>query len=407
MFDEEIEKTVLYAIIFEGKDYEIEQDDFINARHIKIANAINQLKTDQKTISITAIANNIHANSKQVLEYISSLGECAYGYNADENYNKLIQMSKKRKLYRLAQRILVDVNDKENIDIYINDVLRDIDNINSRCEEEEETFFMQLQETLEDIENVYNNRDDKSLYTSIHPLDNCMYGLHKQEFTIIGARPGVGKTTLALQIAENIASKNQNVIFFSLEMSSLQLIKKILSKKSNVNSYRLRLGTLEDKDFEKIIEATNSICKLPLVINTKVRCIQEIETVCRKLKKDNKLNLIIIDYIQLLRSANKFNNREQEVADISRRLKLLSIELNIPIIALCQLNRNASKSEPTLADLRESGSLEQDADNIIFLYCEDENEKIITMKVAKQRAGETAKFKLFFDKSIGNFRETT
>lgn len=213
---------------------------------------------------------------------------------------------------------------------------------------------------------------------------------------------GVGKTTLALQIAQKIAEQ-KNVLLVSLEMSDIQLIQKMLAKESGVNSYKMRKGLLEDKDFEKITNATQPLYDLKFTINTKIRNIQQLEARCRKLKNQNKLDLVVIDYIQLLKSNEKFNSREQEVADISRRLKLLSLELNIPIIALCQLNRNADAKEPSLADLRESGSLEQDADNIWFLY-KKENSNNIIIKVAKQRAGEVGNVEVIFNRATSTFK---
>lgn len=214
---------------------------------------------------------------------------------------------------------------------------------------------------------------------------------------------GVGKTTLTLQIAENI-SKNKNVAFVSLEMADTQLIQKIIAKETNINSYRMKKGTLNDSEFQKIAEAIPRITELKLNINTKIRTIQQLETYSKKMKNNNKIDLLIIDYIQLLKSKDKFNSREQEVADISRRLKLLTLELDIPIIALCQLNRNANEKEPTLADLRESGSLEQDADNIIFIYKEDEETTETILKLAKQRAGSIGKIKVLFNKATSEFK---
>lgn len=407
MYNEEIEKAVLYSIIFENKNYEIKEKDFVNDRNIKIAKAIIILRDEKRLISMLAITEKIKANKKQIIEYISSLADNVYKFNGDENYNTLIELSKKRELYRICQETLTEIEETENVDDFTFKLKDKLENVIER-NEKEESLKEQINQTIEDIENTYKNRNDLSLYTGIHKLDGLTCGLHKQELTIIGARPGVGKTTFALQIAEHIADKNKNVVLISLEMSSTQLIKKIISKKSNVNSYKMRLGTLEEKDFEKIINATNELYNKPLMINTRMRSIQQIELFATKIKNKGKLDVLIIDYIQLLKSSGKFNSREQEVADISRRLKLLSLELNIPIIALCQLNRNASKNEPTNADLRESGSLEQDADNIIFLYYDnEEDEKIrkITIKLAKQRAGETGKLQMIFDKMIGEFKE--
>lgn len=218
---------------------------------------------------------------------------------------------------------------------------------------------------------------------------------------------GVGKTTLALQIAEHIAEKGVETAIISLEMSDTQVIQKMIAKRTRINSYKMRMGTMEQKDMDAMAIAGTEIANLPIHLITNVRTIQHIENIARKLKNRCNLGLLVIDYIQLIKNKGKFNNREQEVADITRTLKLLSLELDIPIIGLCQLNRNATKQEPTLADLRESGSIEQDADNVLFLYQEKEEEGVlvdITLKIAKQRAGEIGKVYLKFNKSNSEFK---
>lgn len=404
MYDEEIEKAVLYYIIYEGANYEIREDDFINDRNKKIAKAINDLKAKKEDISMLTVKSKIKANSKQVLEYITTLGNNVYGTNIDDMYKKLIQLSQKRKIFELAKNIMQNI-ENEDIEVYAQTIIRNINDISNR-NYKEDTLSQQVLETMEQIENNWKKRNDKSLYTGFFDLDKKICGLHNQELTIIGARPGIGKTTLALQIAQKIAKK-KNVLYISLEMSEIQLIQKMIAKEGNINTYKMRMGTLEDNDFIKITQTANDLLGYNLMIDTKIRNIQQIEVKSKKMKNQNKLDLVIIDYIQLLKSNEKYNIREQEVADISRRLKLLSLEINVPIIALCQLNRNANNNEPTLADLRESGSLEQDADNIIFLYYgndEEEEKNIVTLKLAKQRAGEIGKMKLEFDKKTSNFK---
>lgn len=401
MYDEEIEKAVLYYIIFKKEELDIEESDFINMKNKLIAKAIEELKLEKEEISILSVQSKIKGNQKQILEYISNLGNNIYGITAEVCYNKLKELSKKRKVFELAQNILTNVAEEESIDIYIQDCIDKLNKI-EKINTKEKTFVEQIAETTSEIERNYNNRNDYSLYTGIFDLDKLTCGLHNQELTIIGARPGMGKTTLTLQIAQEIAKK-KNVVFASLEMSQTQLIQKMIAKQSIVNSYKMRLGTLEEGDWEKIAKASIKLSELNLTINTKVRTIQDIEVIAKRLKNKDKLDLLIIDYIQLLKSQGKFNLREQEVAEISRRLKLLSLEINIPIIALCQLNRNANTGEPTLADLRESGSLEQDADNIIFIYKENEEDSITTLKLAKQRAGDIGKVKVKFNKQLSTF----
>lgn len=196
-------------------------------------------------------------------------------------------------------------------------------------------------------------------------------------------------------MAEYIAQKGKYTYFASLEMSEKQLGNRMIARRANIDSHVLRMGWLTDNDFEKIGKAAGEVSNIGMCIDSKISTIQEIEFKANKLKQNKNLGLIVIDYLQLLKSKTKFNNREQEVADISRRLKLLTKKLDIPIVALCQLNRETEKRNiPILADLRESGSLEQDADNVIFLYVENEeksgNQKInVDVIVAKQRNGPT------------------
>lgn len=206
-----------------------------------------------------------------------------------------------------------------------------------------------------------------------------------------------------MQIAQKIAEKGKNIAYISLEMSEEQIIQKILARKTRINSRKIRNGDLTENEITKITIECGKISDLSISILTKANTIQQIEIEARKMKNKNKLDLLIIDYLQLVRNLGNFKSREQEVADISRTLKLLSLELEIPIIALCQLNRNASRNEPTLADIRESGSIEQDADNVIFLYQQDEENNIVTVDLQKQRAGNTGKTILKFNKVNSEF----
>ena len=331
MWDEEIEKAMLYYTIFEKEDYLLDEEDFVNERNKKIIKAINELKAGKQDISIMAIRSKIKANSKQVLDYLANLGEYIRTTSADEIYVKLIEMSKKRKLLKLLETEKQEILECENVDILAEKLVKDINKI-EQINEKEKTFLQQVVDVMGKIEENTLKGTDYSLYTGITDLDNITCGLHRQELTIIGARPGVGKTTLALQIAEYIASKGIETAFVSLEMSDFQIIQKMITKRTKVNSYKMRLGTLEEQDLEKIGVAGAEIAELPMHLITSARTIQHIENIARKLKNKSNLGLLVIDYIQLIKNKGKFNNREQEVADITRTLKLLSLELDIPII---------------------------------------------------------------------------
>lgn len=406
MYDEELEKAMLYYLIFEQEEYLLDEEDFTNDRNKKIIKAINELKAEKQEISMLNVKSKIKANSKQVMSYIVSLSEYIRTTNSDTVYNNLINLSKKRKMFKLMQEKITEIADCENIDILTQETIKQINQI-EQVNEKEKTFLEQVVETTSKIEKSVLEGQDYSLYTGIRDLDDIICGLHKEELTIIGARPGVGKTTFALQIAEYIASKGVETAIISLEMSEYQIIQKMLAKKTRVNSYKMRLGTLENNDLEKIGQAGVEISQLPIHLITNAKTLQHIENITRKLKNKSNLGLLVIDYIQLIKNKGKFNNREQEVADITRTLKLLSLELKISIIGLCQLSRNASKQEPTLADLRESGAIEQDADNVFFLYQEQESSENIvdiTLKIAKQRAGDIGKVYLKFNKSMSEFK---
>lgn len=404
MYDEEIEKAMLYYVIYEQYECDLDKDDFVGNRNVKIINAINELKAKKDEISILSIQREIKANKTEVLSYLTTLNEFVYGTNADTVYNKLIDLSKKRKIIKILQDNLI-ATEETDVDVLAENIISQINHIQAR-DDKQKDFSEQVAQTLGKIEDNYNQRNDYSLYTGIKDLDDKVLGLHNQEFTVLGARPGVGKTTMALQIAQNIATKGKKVLVISLEMSDTQIIQKLISTKSRVNSYRMRRGTLEDKDWDNICVSAGEISSLPITLVSNTNTIQKIESTIRKLKNRGKVDVVIIDYIQLIRNRNKFGSREQEVADITRTLKLLTTELDIPILGLCQLNRNATKQEPTLADLRESGSIEQDADNVWFLYQEQEqdaNVVDVTLKVAKQRAGEVGKVYLKFNKPNSEF----
>ncbi len=410
MYDEEIEKTVLYYLIFENEQIDVREEDFFIQKHKQIVRAIQELKSKNEEVNILSIKNKIKGKDTEILIYISIIAESKYGSSINYAYKELKRLSKKRKLLKISKEIQESIKEESEIEIYIEKKIKELNEINQEGENEK-TFLEILCETSDIIEKkrIQGTKYDYKYFTGIFDLDKATNGLHEEELTIIGARPGVGKTTFALQIAHKIASNGTPVSIVSLEMSETQIVQKLISKVANVDSNKLRTGNLNLLEQEKVTMAEGKISDLPLFINTRIRNIQEIEIYARKLKNKNNLGLLIIDYIQLVKSKNKFNSREQEVAEISRNLKLLSLELKIPIIGLCQLNRNAARSEPTLADLRESGAIEQDADNVIFIYKENEKEEPqlvenIVIDLQKQRAGGLAKVIVRFDKKVSEFK---
>lgn len=404
MQDEEIEKAMLYYLIFENYECELIDADFTTRLNKKIFKAIQNLKQAKEEITMLTVKNKL-TDEKNILSYLATLSENIYSTTAESIYKKLIELTKKRQMQKLLNESVAKIKDTENIDIDIEKIIKELNKIEDR-EVKEENLKEQIINTLDMIEKNMKNKNDYSLYTGMLDLDQLTCGLHNEELTIIGARPGMGKTTFALQIADYIAKKKIPVMFISLEMSEEQIITKLIAKETRINSTKMRLGTLTDQEAVKVYEAGAELEEKSLYITSNLRTIQQIEVEARKMKNKKNIGLIIIDYIQLIKSSQKFNLREQEVADITRTLKLLTLELKIPIIGLCQLNRNATRQEPMLSDLRESGAIEQDADNVIFIYQEEETDAaapVVTIKLAKQRAGSTGKVNMIFRKVYSEF----
>ena len=360
------------------------------------------MKLQKEEVSMLTVKNKIDEKSNEILRYLAFIGDYVSRTSPQTAYKILKEYTKKREVFNLAKQMQMEVRNIEDSDIFIEKAISELQKIEFQTEKDE-SFAEQVAKTAEMIETSIRKKKSYDYYTGFFDLDALTDGLHQGELTVIGARPGVGKTTFSLQIAEKIASKNKNVAYVSLEMSEEQIIQKIIARKTRVNSRKIRNGDLMQEEIDKIGLACGEVSELPISILTKANTIQQIEIEARRMKNRDKLDLLVIDYLQLVRNMGNFKSREQEVADISRTLKLLSLELEIPIIALCQLNRNASKNEPTLADIRESGSIEQDADNVIFLYQQNIEDNIVTVDLQKQRAGNTGVSKLKFNKNNSEF----
>lgn len=416
----EAEENIIAEIITDtdnGKYIdELNVEDFYYKTNQKIFELIKELKDKEQNIdlvSIRTIGINKKYNGQALLETVVSITDTLpFSCNIENTFRIIKSLSMRRKIQEVAKKIIkeaeqVDI-EKDDLDVK-NAAIQEFLNLKTTQKNEEKEMSDVMLETVQDIEKKYKKRDDYSYRTGYLDLDRIIEGLHEQELTIIAARPGVGKTSFALQMAEHIAKKNIYTYFVSLEMSEKQLGNRMIARKADIDSHVLRMGWLTEENFAEIGKAAGEISEFKMCIDSKVSTIQEIESKAMQLKNEKNLGLIVIDYLQLLKSKNKFSNREQEVADISRRLKLLTKKLDIPIVALCQLNRETEKRKtPILADLRESGSLEQDADNVIFLYIADDEKnksKIINIDVivAKQRNGPTGTVRIEFNKKQMKF----
>lgn len=248
-------------------------------------------------------------------------------------------------------------------------------------------------------------------------MDGILAGLQRSDLFILAARPSMGKTAFALNLAHNVAVAGHPVLVFSLEMSKEQLVDRLLAMESGVDAWALRTGNLTDSDFEKIGQAMGTLSEAKMYIDdTPGITVSDLRTKARREAHRQPLGLIIVDYLQLMSGGSKFggsDNRVQEISEISRGLKAIARELNVPLIALSQLSRsveNRSPQIPQLADLRESGSIEQDADVVAFIYREDyynpetERKNITDIFIKKHRNGPTGGVELYFDREHQRFR---
>jgi replicative DNA helicase len=266
-----------------------------------------------------------------------------------------------------------------------------------------------LTESFDRMEELHRNKGTlRGVRTGWRDLDNMTAGLQRSDLIILAARPAMGKTTMVTNLAYNVATvAKQPVLFFSLEMSKEQLVDRMLADASGVDAWNIRTGNLSDDDFSKLSEAMGEMAEAPIFIDdTPGVSVLEMRTKARRAAHEQPLGLIIVDYLQLMQGSGRDNgNRVQEVSEISRGLKLIARELNVPVIALSQLSRSVesrSPQIPQLADLRESGSIEQDADIVMFIYREayynpeTERENITDLIIAKHRNGPTGKVELYF-----------
>ena len=275
-----------------------------------------------------------------------------------------------------------------------------------------------LMNSIDRISTLYESKGGLTgLSTGFKDLDALTSGLQASDLVLVAARPSMGKTAFTLNLAAHAAMRGHSVAFFSLEMSKEQLVQRMLCSEGAIDSQRLRTGQLEGEEWGKLIGTADKLSKAKIYIDdTPGITVMELRSKSRRLKAEHGLELIVIDYLQLMqgRSARNSDSRQQEISEISRSLKALARELNVPVVALSQLSRSVESRQvkkPMLSDLRESGSLEQDADIVMFLYREDyydqdtENKNITEVIIAKHRNGPVDTVSLFFQKEFTKFRD--
>lgn len=414
----ETEKILIIYIIQNQKIskeliYNININDFFFKNNKNIFFIIKKLLKNQKNINIINIKNELHKlNLINSIYYIESLQKHnKLKININDYYIIIKEKSTLRKIIKLSFQIIKQsiYNEFNKINNLTNKIIFLINNIQKKNNINELLICNQLKQTINNIENLYKKKSNiTGISSGFYKIDKITSGFQKSDLIIIAGRPSMGKTTFLINLIENfIKNYNQSIIFFSIEMSIDQLIMKIMSLISKIKLQKIKTGTLTKKDWNQLFNCVIYLSKKKIFIIDKGNMdTNNIEITCEKiLNKHKKIGLIIIDYIQLIQNKNHNDNRTVEMSKISRSLKLLAKKINSPIIAISQLNRNLEyriNKRPIMSDIRESGSIEQDADLIMFIYRDEvynkkhNNSNLCEIIISKQRNGPTGTVYLTF-----------
>ncbi len=399
----------------------LKEEDFYREDNKAIYTAILNLYTRAEPIDIITVKSELESMGKLEkiggLEYLAQLPEKVPTTANALKYIKIVEeKSTLRTLIKAANEIIESgYNQTEEVDDIMEGAEKKIFNI---MQNKGEKSYSPIKDVLVDsftqLEELYNRKQHVTgVPTGYTELDYKTAGLHGSELILIAARPAMGKTAFALNIATNAAIRAKTpVAIFSLEMPKEQLVNRILCSEAMVDSNKVRTGKLEENDWTKLAESIGPLSESEIYIDdTPGISITEIRAKCRKLKLEKNIGMVVIDYLQLVQGSNgrRSGNREQEISEISRSLKILAKEINAPVIALSQLSRAVEQRpdhKPMLSDLRESGAIEQDSDIVMFLYRDDyynkETEKrdIAEVIIAKHRGGSTGTIELLW---LGNY----
>jgi replicative DNA helicase len=421
------EQAILGAIlldndVFDQIDEVLKGDEFFLAKHRKIFEVMRELYDEGQPIDPVTITSKLG-------DELGSIGGIGYLTNlagsvpTAANVMHYVGIVKDKFVHRTAilelRKQLSKAMKAENAAGIIAELQSTAGQLADQVAPKKEFLTIQdaMRERFEIIEKRYTNRSENSVTgipSGFPDLDRMTSGFQRQDLIIVAARPSVGKTAFALNIAQGAGKQiSEAIAVFSLEMSAGQLVERMISAEGNVDASRLRTGYLEDADWERMTTAIGRMGETNIVIDDSgTITVQEIAGKCRRLKKERGLGLVIIDYLQLIQPRTRRQNRQEEVAEISRGLKQMARELDVPVIALSQLSRGVEQRQdkrPMMSDLRESGSIEQDADVVAFLYREDyyqqdtDKKNIVEIIVAKQRNGPVGTVELVFLKNFNKF----
>jgi replicative DNA helicase len=404
----------------------INADDFYDERHARIYEAINQLYEKHSPIDVLTLSDQLKA-----VGFLDVVGGPAYLTELTnfvptaahvEQYAEIVaQKSLRRRLIKASQDIVgLGFDEARSLQQLIEEAESRLFEVSQRHIKQDITSLETiLAESFDRLDELHKDKGKiRGVPTGYKDLDNILAGLQRSDLFILAARPSMGKTALALNIAHNVALKSElPVLLFSLEMSKEQLVDRMLAMESGVDAWALRTGNLSDADFEKLGQAMGSLSEAQIFIDDSPGItVSDLRTKARREAHTRPLGLIIVDYLQLMSGGSRFGsdfNRVQEISEISRGLKGIARELNVPLVALSQLSRSVesrSPQIPQLADLRESGSIEQDADVVAFIYREEwynpdtDRKNIADIFIKKHRNGPTGGVELYFEKEKQRFR---
>lgn len=395
--------------------------DFYAEKHRRIYKAMQTLAEKHEPIDLVSVTTTLKAN--QELEQIGGsnyLAELASSVPSAANIKYYAEIVRKksalRRLINSAENITeLGYSEHEDLDTIFDRAQHAILNIGNFSKKTFVHLKDSLVEAWERFDKLHKSDSEmRGVPTGFRDLDNKLSGLQKSDLVILAARPSVGKTSLALDIARNAACLHgKSVGIFSLEMSSQQLVDRLLASESRVDSWHLRTGKIkQDDDFARLRDALDRLANAPIFIDDEPsNNIAKMKAVARKLRAEHGLDLIIVDYLQLMIPKKDSDSLVQQVTEISRSLKGMARELEVPVLALSQLNRNveARGGRPRLSDLRDSGSIEQDADVVMFIHREDkmnensDKKNIADIIIAKHRNGPTGDIQLYFDEARVSF----
>ena len=404
----------------------ISSGDFYDERNGRIFEAVTQLYEKHSPIDVLTLSDQLKSSG-----FIDFVGGASYltqltnfvptAAHVEQYADIVSQKAIRRRLIQVAQEtVTLSYNEERNLQELIEEAETRLFEVSQKhVKQDISSVESVLSESFDRLDELHKDKGKlRGIPTGFKDLDNILAGLQRSDLFILAARPSMGKTALSLGLAHSIALKaKEPVLIFSLEMSKEQLVDRMLATESGVDAWALRTGNLTDSDFEKIGNAMGSLSEAQIFIDdTPGITVSDLRTKARRESHIRPLGLIIVDYLQLMSGGSRFasdGNRVQEISAISRGLKGIARELNVPLIALSQLSRSVESRTPQipqLQDLRESGSIEQDADVVAFLYREDyynpesERKNIMDVFIKKHRNGPTGAVELYFDREKQQFR---